>query len=85
MKLTADKMLPTLHVDGYAFVDRGDMTILFDVVRQRPVLCLTPLGEYALARMLVEKTQYIDEATRIQGEALYRDEVMPEGRQMTLS
>lgn len=79
------KLKAVLQIGKFAFVDEGTLTVLYDLDTQKPVLCLTAIGEYALARMLVEKTQYIDCQTREEGETLYREQVSVEGRVQSLS
>lgn len=76
---------PTLQIGHYAFVDEGDITVLYNMDTRQPILVLTGVGEYALARMLVEKINYFDDNTRKTGESIYEKEVSVEGRILNLS
>ena len=82
---TLKDLMPTLHLGRYAFVDQGDSTVLYDVTTETPLVWLSAVEEYALARMLIEKFHSADHVIREQGEALYRDEVSVVGRGLALS
>jgi hypothetical protein len=76
---------PTLYVGRYAFVDEGSVTTLYDLDTKQPLLYLNSVGEYALARMLMEKTQEFSVSVRAQGEKVYQEQVTPVGRLSGLS
>lgn len=85
MAASPGKLRATLHVGDYAFVDQGGVTVLYHIASQKSVLRLSSVDEYALARMLIEKTQLLDSDTRDKGETRYRDEVSVAGRTLLLS